>query len=308
MLHADYTFPNGLPGAQPRLIQQRSDRYTLHTLVDVGHHARRTARHVRQDPADHYRVFVPISGMAMARTGSNDGMMVPGVAVIGTPGVMEFSGSGLRGYILELPVRDISEPLRLSAPLSAQIDLRSGHGLMISDMIQNLSKWRDTLTGLDFDARCQDLAVLICKALGGDPQLSRAERGLLAPLARQRMRQRIRTDGARTLNPKALAADLGWSQRTLQSAMTEAGTTYSDMLRDERLEEAHRRLSQFHYQTVADVSEDCGFSSPGYFSTAFRGRYGETPRELQQRTRAARLGVPGAANRRISPHPPLARG
>ncbi|HEY5835975.1 hypothetical protein [Streptomyces sp.] len=224
MLHADYSFPNGLR-VQPRSIQQRTARYTLHTLVDVGHHARHTARHVRQDPDERYRVFVPISGMAMAGHGNDDGLITPGAATLTTPSMpMEFSASGLRGYVLKLPVRDISEPLGLISPLSAQIDLRSGYGMMLVDMIQNLSKWRDTLTGWDFNTRCADLAVLICKALGGDAHLSCAERGLLASLARQRMRQRIHADGGRTLSLAGLAVGLGWSVRTVQAAMAEAGT------------------------------------------------------------------------------------
>ncbi|WP_414720782.1 helix-turn-helix domain-containing protein [Streptomyces sp.] len=65
------------------------------------------------------------------------------------------------------------------------------------------------------------------------------------------------------------------------------------MLREERLEEAYRRLSspQFDHQTVASISDACGFSSPGQFSTVFRHRYGETPKGLQQRMRFASLGA-----------------
>ena len=48
-----------------------------------------------------------------------------------------------------------------------------------------------------------------------------------------------------------------------------------------RLEAAAKRLRSVPAQSITDIAFDCGFSSSQYFATAFRKRYGCTPRQYR---------------------------
>jgi len=76
-----------------------------------------------------------------------------------------------------------------------------------------------------------------------------------------------------------LAAALGLSRIHLNRKLkAEAGTSPSTMLKEVRMKHAIALLDEGRL-SVAEIAAACGFSTPSYFSTAFREYCGKTPSE-----------------------------
>ena len=76
-----------------------------------------------------------------------------------------------------------------------------------------------------------------------------------------------------------MAATLGLSRIHLNRKLkAEANTSPSTMLKEVRMKQARALLDEGKL-SVAEISLACGFSTPSYFSTAFREYYGKTPSE-----------------------------
>lgn len=81
-----------------------------------------------------------------------------------------------------------------------------------------------------------------------------------------------------SLNDLAEAA--GVSPRVLQIAcLRERNSTPMDLLRNMRLDAAHRRMQASCFVSVTETALDCGFGHLGRFSTYYRERFGELPSE-----------------------------
>jgi AraC-like DNA-binding protein len=85
----------------------------------------------------------------------------------------------------------------------------------------------------------------------------------------------------------ALAARHGVSPRYVQMLFESEGTTYSRFLLDQRLERAHRMLSdpRLAERAIIVVASAAGFGDLSYFNRAFRRRYGETPSDVRAGSR-----------------------
>ena len=87
---------------------------------------------------------------------------------------------------------------------------------------------------------------------------------------------------AQTPSLVELAAAVGTNARRLNAAFKQCvGVTVFDFLREERMKEARRMLSE----TALDVkliSRELGYNSAANFSTAFRDRFGLTPSQFRQ--------------------------
>ncbi|OOL28024.1 transcriptional regulator, partial [Rhodococcus rhodochrous] len=71
--------------------------------------------------------------------------------------------------------------------------------------------------------------------------------------------------------------------RQLQLALRTAGTTPAELLRNRRLDRARSRLEDPRWSAVAvgDIAFASGFGSLSAFGTAFRARFGTTPRAVR---------------------------
>lgn len=85
------------------------------------------------------------------------------------------------------------------------------------------------------------------------------------------------------LTVSEMAHEIGWSPRYVQAVLARARTSASDLIRAERLELARTRLASpvFADRNVADIATSVGFGSPSAFSSAFRRRFGGSPREFR---------------------------
>lgn len=69
------------------------------------------------------------------------------------------------------------------------------------------------------------------------------------------------------------------------------GTTPRELIREERLRLVRDRLlcAECEHMTITDLAYSAGFSSASALSTAFRRRYGASPREMRQSFRRLAL-------------------
>ncbi|WP_243659151.1 helix-turn-helix transcriptional regulator [Tamaricihabitans halophyticus] len=87
-----------------------------------------------------------------------------------------------------------------------------------------------------------------------------------------------------SLSGHTIARDLGWSLRQIQLALQHAGTTPSELIKDERLKLARYRLESPTYQhmSITEIGYGLGFCSPSAFSTAFKQHFGVRPSSIRQ--------------------------
>ncbi|MGY6512006.1 response regulator [Vibrio parahaemolyticus] len=85
-----------------------------------------------------------------------------------------------------------------------------------------------------------------------------------------------------TPSMKELEKLTGTNSKHLNAAFKAcAGTTVYEYLREERMKEAKSLLQQTHL-AVQDVSHQVGFADSANFSTAFKERFGLTPRDFRK--------------------------
>ncbi|MEM7061651.1 MAG: AraC family transcriptional regulator [Cyanobacteria bacterium P01_B01_bin.77] len=84
-------------------------------------------------------------------------------------------------------------------------------------------------------------------------------------------------------SPSDLAKQVGLSERKLQQGFQELfGTTVFGVLHDYRMERA-KQLLETDQMTVSAIANTVGISHRGYFATAFKRKFGTTPRDYLKR-------------------------
>jgi AraC-like DNA-binding protein len=85
------------------------------------------------------------------------------------------------------------------------------------------------------------------------------------------------------LSLAGLAARHGVTPRYVQRLFESEGFTFSQFVRDHRLERAYRMLSdrRFAQCTISTIAYDAGFGDLSHFNRAFRRRFGKSPSEAR---------------------------
>lgn len=85
------------------------------------------------------------------------------------------------------------------------------------------------------------------------------------------------------LNVGMIARAQGVTPRYIQRLFEREGTTFSNHLRDRRLDLAHRMLSgdYGHDASIASIAFDCGFGDLSHFNRSFRKRFGMRPSDAR---------------------------
>ena len=139
---------------------------------------------------------------------------------------------------------------------SQETDLDDGEASLVADNIGNLlalCAGRSTLA--DLDART---------------------------LQRDAILKHIRSHAADAgLTLDAVSAHLHLSRRLAQQLLKEAGTTYTDLLNDERLQRARASLMASPHGAVTDIAYACGFGDISHFNHVFKKKFGASPRQLR---------------------------
>lgn len=80
------------------------------------------------------------------------------------------------------------------------------------------------------------------------------------------------------LGTARIAAELGVSERTVQTVFADMAMTPSSFIAKRRLDCAADMLRVQSSRTITDVAMDVGFNDSNYFSRCFRKQFGATPR------------------------------
>jgi AraC-like DNA-binding protein len=247
----------------------------------------RTAQEIRQDPDDDYRLLVPIDARITLRQDDQEARLTPGTGALLTFGapfrcVQE---PATWAYVLTIPAREMDDPLNRRPPLATALDLARGLGRVLRSMLDELHEERHTLSTPEFDAVADRIVELLCMLASGEDRADTAN-----PLTEVEtvVRRHVRAHAADpALTGTSVARSLGWSLRQIQLALQRAGTTPRDLIREERLRMVRDRLRCGHCEhlTITELAYATGFSSASAMSTAFRRRFGVTPREMRHESR-----------------------
>lgn len=278
-------------------IRQRTDTYQLVKCWSDMVKYIRTAGQVRRDPDEDYHLLLPVAGELVLRQNDQETRLVPGAGCLVTLAApFEILHPAFtRAFIMTIPAQEVNGRLNRSSPLAVGLDLTSGLGRVVGDMLTGLHEERGTLTSGQFDAVSDRLVELLCLLAAGDDRPTAP--GHLTEVETV-VRRYIREHAADPdLTGAIMAQELGWSLRQVQLALQHAGTTPRELIREERLRLVRDRLRApaYRHMTITELAYASGFSSASALSTAFRQRFGVCPREM----RHAGLQFLGDKRRRV---------
>lgn len=269
-------------------VRQQSGLYALHTFRQEGRkELRHTRRHVQQNPDEDYRLFVHLKGEPiLVRQNGDEAIVGPGSASLVTQThPFDMRVGNYSGLVLRLPQREIDDRVNGNGPIQAAFDIHTGLGRIITDALRGLYEERANITHQEFNATCDRLVELLCMLVTGDDTPESRHWQEVETAARQYIR---RHSSERELSLSAVASALGWSPRRVQEVMSRAGTSYRELVREERLSCARRMLAETAGKpvSISEIAARCGFASGNVLSTLFRERYGESPRDYRHRSLA----------------------
>ncbi len=91
------------------------------------------------------------------------------------------------------------------------------------------------------------------------------------------------------LSINAIAARQKLTSRYVQMLFEDEGMTFTEFVREQRLERAHGMLTsrRFDHRRITDIAFEVGFGDLSYFNRLFVRRFGLSPRDLRQRSALA---------------------
>ncbi|MFE3327021.1 helix-turn-helix domain-containing protein [Streptomyces sp. NPDC059176] len=277
-----YARPDSFSG---EMTSQRSDTYDLITWRSDRVEYARTPRLVRQAPAPDYRFVFPLAGELTLRQNDRQIRVTPGsgrLLTLDAPFEL-LHDPLLRGVILSIPACEIEGPLNRKSPLATGVDLSTGLGRVLHGMLVGLHDERTRLDAAQFDAVTDRAVELLCMLAAGDDRPDVPDHlAEVEAVVRRYARDHAADPG---LTGTSMARGLGWSLRQIQLALQRAGTTPRELIREERLRVVRDRLQrpEYAHMTISELACAMGFSSASALSTAFRQRFGTSPRELRRR-------------------------
>ncbi|MFG2247894.1 helix-turn-helix domain-containing protein [Spirillospora sp. NPDC048823] len=266
------------------LTVQESGGYRLLHWDQVGDRiATRTPSHLRRFPGDeHYWVVAPRRGVYTVSRGEGQTRTLPGqVSVMGLDESCVLFVPQSEAYAIQVPRPEIDSHVKSRDTLCLVLDLNTGLGRILSALIESSHAERDNLSDLEFHAVCNRISELFCMVVLKDRQPSEGHLAQVAQVVRQYVRQRI---GSGKLPLESVAHELGWSPRQLRNALNQVGTTYRDLRHEETLRAARDLLQDPASAElgIGEIAARVGLT-PAWFSSAFKSRYGEMPREFRRR-------------------------
>ncbi|MGW3665308.1 AraC-like ligand-binding domain-containing protein [Streptomyces sp. NPDC005141] len=268
-------------------VRQRTETYQLVRFRSDEIEYSRTARQVREDPDGDYRLLLPLTGGIVLRQDGHEARLTPGTGTLVSFGLPFecLQDASTQAFVLTIPAREVDGPLNRKSPLATRLDLTRGLGRVVGSMLDGLYAERADLTDSQFDAVSDRVVELLRMLATGDgrPDGARHLTGV-ETVVRRHVREHAADPG---LTGTSMARALGWSLRQIQLALQHAGTTPRDLIREERLRLVRERLrcGDCEHLTITDLAYASGFSSASALSTAFRQRFGVSPREMRNGTR-----------------------
>ncbi|MBF6424885.1 AraC family transcriptional regulator [Nocardia cyriacigeorgica] len=272
-----------------RITVQESSGYTLLRAQQRGDHLMNRSRsHIQRGPTDHCWIVFPEHGEYVIQQPDRLTRVPPHHGfVLELDRTCRVLLPGSTAHALLLPRAQLEQRLPAGSSSEAVLDMSSGLGRVVLNMLATTLAAQSTLTTLEFDAICDRVTELLCLMLIGDvgPQPSHVAETVDA------IRAFVRANlGSGDVRLPAVARALGWSPRQLRLVLHQTGITYRDLRRTEALRAARELLARPGPLSIAEVAARCGFTSAG-FSTAFKSEYGETPRNFRRRRLSEEFAV-----------------
>lgn len=248
---------------------------------------RREARHIRSDGIGVFELFAPIRGRCSVEQFGTVSECGPGNLILIDAGApFEIRQPERMSALIFKTSRTALEqaPLDVESLCGRAIDASRGLPRLTLDLFRSIGGQGEWLDRMQFRQACQHLIELVTL-------MTSPEEGTLPPHGvRAATLRRLRTHIREHANDPAtgtrtLAAAFGLSGRYVQMLFQEAGITVRDCVRAQRLENARRLLASpaGRGRTITEIAYGCGFASSAHFSTAFKARYGESPRSFRVR-------------------------
>jgi AraC-like DNA-binding protein len=253
---------------------QRTGRFQLVSWhITQPQTLRRTARHVRADDSELYRLVLPLGTPSAVRVGDHDDALAPAEAVLVGPDIpFEMAlEQGSRGIVVSIDRHDVDARLARRSRFHHRLSFGSGAGGVLASTLDALVRERGTLTASTFDAVCLQATALACLIALDEP-----------PAAPDDLDERVRRFVREHAHDPDLSGDhiarhVGWSLRHVQAVLRDSGTTPSELIRDTRLDLARAHLSAADRRTIAAVAHASGFRTVDAFERSFRRRFRTTP-------------------------------
>lgn len=242
----------------------------------------RTARHIRGDGLDHYRVTLITEGSC--RVGSDTPRTVHAgqilVADMARPGLAVHSAGGCVSVFV--PRESLDELLLKPVDLHGQV--LSG---VVSDVLAAHLRGLPRALPLLCTEHAHSLVAptlhLLAAAIGSEPAL-RCPTGGEVTLLRRASRFIEMHLQDEDLSPQAVAQALSVSRATLYRLFEPLGGV-SAFIKERRLVLIHEALREpGRRPSLATLAEDHGFKSAGHFSDAFLRHFGYRPSEVRPRS------------------------
>ncbi|NUP29155.1 MAG: AraC family transcriptional regulator [Nocardia sp.] len=268
------------------LTGQESGAYKLLHWDQRGiRRCRRTHRHIRATPGDDfYWVIMPDRGDFSLRFQDAVTAIGPGKAMVAgleRPCHLEVPTSA--AYAFQVPRTEFEHRARPRAHMSTVLDMRRGLGGIAGNMLRHVHAERSELPEREFNAVCDRVTELLCMMMLGETHPQHEHHMAVAESIRRYLRANI---GRADVRLPAVAHALGWSPRQLRTVLGEFGTTFRDVRREEAFRVARDLLSDPRSTlSITELAIRCGFT-PTWFSSAFKERFGMSPREYRQHRRA----------------------
>jgi AraC-like DNA-binding protein len=264
-----------------KMVRQYSGSYQLVSYRTSEAQYLRTPNKIRRVPDEDHRLVIPHEGEIGVVTDGGEETLRPGAgALVTLAEPARFVQVGrCRSSLLTIPAREVPGLY----PNSHVFDLSRGLGRIVGAMIDVVQSERDELTAAQFDASCDRITELLRMLIEGAEQPPWT--GRLTEVEADVRRYVRRNIANPELNGTSVAHGLGWSLRQVQLALQHAGTTPRDLIREERLRLARDRLRdpRHRHLPIIDIGHETGYSSASAFSTAYRRRFGESPRDTRRR-------------------------
>ncbi|WP_027583861.1 helix-turn-helix domain-containing protein [Bradyrhizobium sp. Ai1a-2] len=163
--------------------------------------------------------------------------------------------------------KEMGKPLTTSGPLAAAA---AGTAALLQHRSSSPSD----------ELALESMVDIALRSLGAQDVSSMTARPLPAILLRARLLI-LQHISDQDYDPDRLARDLGLSRRSLYNAFDQIGLTPGHLIRNERLERAHRELLGNPNLSITAIALRNGFSDSSGFSHTFRANYGISPRDLR---------------------------